>query len=597
MRSRLPGARSVPTVLASLLLMLLSIGVVPASAQAGATARDEAIAIRNAAGLEWRGQLDEAESVLTTLLAAKPTSTGGLFALERVTRARSRLALVLPWADRYLEAAPDAGGIWSMKLRILAEIDSTSALRPVADAWFAVDPTNEEPWREAARVWEDAFGAAEAEDLLLEGRDRLGDEAALAMEIGDLRAERGDGAGAVREWARGLRRPDADLPRLRRRVAGLGGDPSIWAPELLEALVADPTTPDRRLAAVRMALQLGLDGNALSLAEEGARALSRPTRSTWLGEVAGEADSAGAGELLLWALDALRADAGRAEAPRLDVRIASAALAVGDTARAVEAQARLARALPPGSEERRRVIADLIRVEATGAAPATLVQRYEGFRAEFGSAPELDELTALVAAGVARAGEIEAALDLVGSEPPGPRSTLERGYVLLAAGEREAALPELEASLAGLAPERATEVIQLLTGMQRCSPAGADALGAAASAARWGRWEAALTITGEALERVPPEDRVVLLAAAGRQAIEVGDAARAEVYLDAVVGGFPDAPERPEAMLRLAELRARTQAGVPDARRLLEELIVEGPDRAVVPAARRLLERLRRSDR
>jgi tetratricopeptide (TPR) repeat protein len=569
----------------------------PICAQAGVTGRDEAIAIRNAAGLEWRGQLDEAEAVLTTLLAAKPTSTGGLFALERVTRSRDRLDLVLPWADRYLEVEPAAGGIWSMKLRILAEIDSTSALRPVADDWFAVNPDNEDPWREVARVWEDAFGDDEAEALLLEGRERLGDDAALAMEIGDLRAERGDAVGAVREWARGVRRPGADLPRLRRRVAGLEGDPAVWAPALLEALIDEPTTADRRLTAVRMALQLGLHDDAAELAEAGAETLSGATRAAWLEEVAADADASEAGELALWALVALRAEAGRADAPSLDVRIASAALAVGDTSRAVDAQARLARALPPGSDERRRVIADLIRVEATGAAPATLVQRYEGFRAEFGAAPELDELTALVAAGVARAGRTETALGLVGSEPPGPRSALERGYVLLATGDREAALPHLEGSLPGLAPERATEVIQLLTGLQRCSPSGADALGAAAAAARWGRWEQALEITRAALEVVPPEDRVVLLAAAGRQAIGVGDLSRAEVYLDAVVGGYPDAPERPEAMLRLAELRSRTDAGRADAQRLLEELIVEGPERAVVPAARRLLERLRGAER
>jgi len=69
------------------------------------------------------------------------------------------------------------------------------------------------------------------------------------------------------------------------------------------------------------------------------------------------------------------------------------------------------------------------------------------------------------------------------------------------------------------------------------------------------------------------------------------------VFLDAVVGGFPDAPERPEAMLRLAELRVATDEGREDAVRLLEELIVEGPDRAVVPAARRLLARIRGDDR
>ena len=162
----------------------------PGGADADLSARQEATAIRQAAGLEWRGDLDEAERVLVALLAAKPNSTGGLFALERVTRSQDRLASVLPYADAYLELEPAAGGIRALKLRVLAEVDSLSALRPEVDAWVARRPDSEEPWREAARIWEDAFGAAATEQLLLEARDELDDDGAMAVELGVLRAER-----------------------------------------------------------------------------------------------------------------------------------------------------------------------------------------------------------------------------------------------------------------------------------------------------------------------------------------------------------------------------------------------------------------------
>jgi len=565
----------------------------PAVSQVEVTARQEATAIRQAAGLEWRGDLDEAEEVLFSLLAAKPTSTGGLFALERVTRARDRLRLVLPRADAYLAEEPAAGGVRALKLRILSEVDSLSELRPAADAWIEAVPDREDPWREIARIWEDAFGPEATRDLLLEGRAHLGDDGALAVELGTLKAEAGDSPGAIREWAVAVRRPDADLPRMRRRVAGLDGNGARTVAPILTALVQEPTTLARQKTAVWMALELGMPDRAEELAAEVSAGLRGASRSEFLDEVVRQADAAGAREVTLWALDTLRRDAGATAAPGLDVRIASAALAVGDTARAVEAQTRLARSLPAGSEERRRVIADLIRVEADHASVATLRQRYEGFRAEFGSAPELDELAARVAAGIARAGRPGVALELLGDPTPGPAATLERGYLNLLEAERDRGRADLESSLSGLAPERATEVIQLLTGMQRTTPAGGDALARSAALSHWGRHEDALFTVEEALEVVPPEDRAVLLAAGARHALAAGESARAEVFLDAVVGGFPDAPERPEAMLRLAELRLSTDAGRDDAVRLLEELIVEGPERAVVPAARRLLARIR----
>lgn len=590
-----------PNVLAAVLSLLMAgplIAQPPGTQTIGAegqdvSARQEATAIRQAAGLEWRGNLDEAERVLTSLLAVKPNSTGGLFALERVTRSRDRLRSVLPYADAYLEVEPSAGGIRALKLRVLAEVDSLSALRPEVDAWVARMPDSEEPWREAARIWEDAFGPAETEALLLEARDELDDDGALAVELGVLRAEANDPAGAIAEWSLAVQRPNADLPRMRRRVIGLGGDPAAWIDPMLSALSADDAPLELRREGVQLALELGLITRARTLAEDAVEPLRGTVRAGFLEDVVRQADAEDAADVVLWGLVKLRADAASATAPGLDVRIASAALAVGDTVLALEAQTRLARSLPAGSEERRRVIADLIRVESQQGSPETLRQRYEGFRTEFGSAPELDELAALVATGIAAAGEPALALELLGDPTPGPRAALERGFLRLSDGDVEGGVEDLEGSILGLAPERATEVIQLLTGMQRTSPAGAAALATAEAQAHWGLHEEALATARTALETVPPEDRAVLLAAAARHALDSEDDVSAEVFLDAVVGGFPDAPERPEAMLRLAQVRAERPEGRADAMRLLEELIVEGPERSVVPAARRVLQQLR----
>ena len=170
-------------------------------------AEEEGRRLREAAGLEWRGQTDDAERVLMGLLRDYPTSSGGLFALERVLRSRSRVAQVLPFAEAYLAADPRASGVRYMTLRVLVEVDSLAALPAVAEAWFKAEEGSPDPYREVARLYSRAFGDAEALAVLEAGRDALnrsGSEGALAMELGDLRARLDDPEGAVEEWARGL---------------------------------------------------------------------------------------------------------------------------------------------------------------------------------------------------------------------------------------------------------------------------------------------------------------------------------------------------------------------------------------------------------
>lgn len=72
---------------------LLMVGA-PAAAQAGDPVAENR-ALQAAASLESRGDYEGAEEVLRALLREHPTSTGGLFALERVLRARGRVAEVL----------------------------------------------------------------------------------------------------------------------------------------------------------------------------------------------------------------------------------------------------------------------------------------------------------------------------------------------------------------------------------------------------------------------------------------------------------------------------------------------------------------------
>lgn len=570
-------------------LALLAVCVPGVTAQVDS--QEESRLLREASALEWRGRVTDAEQVLVRLLTAHPTSSGGLFALERILRNQGRIAQVLPWADRFLEEDPEASGVRYMKLRVLVEADSLSALDPEARAWFRAEPGSPDPYREVARLYQRALGEAAALEVLQAGRAALGSPQALAMEMGDLRASLGDEAAAVHEWSQALRGTQADLPGILRRLDRLEGDPATLAPPLLEALTADPTTPERQATAVRVALQLGMGDQARELADEAAGDLPAEERRAFLGEVVQRADEAGLPEVALWALQEQSRLVSARERTTLDVRIATMALQAGDTAQAVAARTRLARSLPVGSVERRRVIADLIRVEAHSASRETLVTRLEGFANEYPEAPELDELRALVAGGLAARGEADGARELLeGAE--GPLASLERAYLHFHDGEVEPGKEALEAALPALAPSRATEMLHLLSFLERVGPPSAVLLARSAAEAHLGRPGAGVDSLVLALPGLPDEDRPPLMAWAGEQAQAAGETQRAEELFGTVVEAFPEAREFPDAALALARLRIAR--GDPDAaREVLERLILDRPNSPVVPAARRELQRLR----
>ncbi len=528
--------------------------------------REESRLLREASALEWRGRVDEAQEVLTRLLAARPTSSGALFALERILRNQGRVADVLPWADRFLEADPAASGVRYMKLRVLAETDSLDAMAREARNWFQAEPGSPDPYREVARLYQRVLGEREALAVLRQGREDLGRPDALAVEMGDLLAALGDGRAAVDEWARALGDPEADLTGILRRIERLEGDPVTFAPPLLEALSRPPSTPQRRAAAVRVALQLGIQDQALRLAAASASALSGTDRRAFLEEVARRADEAGLPGVALWALEEEREMAPSRERPTLDVRIAALALQAG-------------------------VMAELVRVEAFSASRETLLGRLEAFDTEYPDAPELDELRALVASGLAARGDEGTARSLVAAAP-GPLTALESGYLHFQARELDGGKALMEEAIPGLSPSRATGVLHLLSSLDRLGSEAAGVVAHAAAEAHYGRASSAIEELVASLPGLPDEDRPPVIAWAGEQAASAGQLGRAEEFYATVVDAYPEAREFPDAALALARLRL-DRGDHEAARRVLERLILEWPDSPVVPAARRELQKIR----
>ncbi|MEJ2202821.1 MAG: hypothetical protein P8170_01790 [Gemmatimonadota bacterium] len=548
--------------------------------------------LREAAALESRGDFDGAEDVLRRLLAARPGSSGGLFALERVLRAKGETVAILAAAETFLGHDPTSTGVRYLKLRVLAEVDSLDALRREAEAWFRIEPDSETPYRETARVFERAFGSEAALGVLQRGRRAVAEDDALALEMGDLLAQAGRRDEALEEWARAIGSGGAQAATISRRLAGLPSEPRESARALVSILGRDQDV-GRRRAGAQIALDMGLEQEALALAQDVAAELPGRARASFLADVARRARSTDLGGLASWAYGELGQEAASpAERRQFDQRIAELSLAEGDTAAAVEAQRRIVESFTPGSADHRRATARLIRMSGIETSPEGLEEALGRFREAYPEAPEVDELTASVAGALLARGDPEGASRVL-EGVTGPRSSMQRGYLLLGEGAVADGRRALLMAVPGLTPSDATGVIQLVGLLGRLSDRGAVALAEAGVLSQRGQGGAAAAAIEAALESLPAEDQAPLLAEAARMAEGSASEVQAAELRARLVRDYPDAPEMAEAALLLARYRSRTPGGRQDAIRLLEELLVAAPNAAVVPDARRELERLR----
>ena len=322
--------------------------------------RVETRLLRTAASAESSGDLAGAEEALRSLMNQRPTSTRGIFALERVLRAQGRIREILPFAERYTDVEPDASGPRLLELRVYAELADESGLEEAAEDWMGGGRFSSEPYREVARAFARAFGPERALSILERGRSDLGRPSLFAMEVGDLLRDLGRMEEAVLEWAEVIGNDGALVSAVMRRVAEIEEDRETLVLPLLDQLRQPPTTGARLRAGARIALEAGVLEQATALAETASQDLPDRLRRSFLTAFALQAQEVSAMGVALWAYEALREGAvDDAEARALDLRITVAALATGDTARAVEAQQAIADDLPEGSTERQRALAEI----------------------------------------------------------------------------------------------------------------------------------------------------------------------------------------------------------------------------------------------
>jgi tetratricopeptide (TPR) repeat protein len=551
---------------------------------------EETLLLREAATLESNGDLDGAEAALRHLIEIDPTSSGSIYALERVLRAKGDRLGLFPAVDGFLERREDAG-IRALKLQLLVEADSLDALVAEADGWIARDPTDETAYTEVARAFGEAFGPDRALDVLVSGRAALGGDA-LALPMGDHFAARGDTGDAVDEWARAIGPDGSNTLTVRRRVEDLAEGETEAARRLVRRL-GSSELEGRRRAGTQLAIELSLGPEALELARLEAESLRGAARTEYLDEISVAATAAGVSQVASWAYGELGRTEESPDARRLlEQRRVEALLAAGDTSAALDSFDRVITSMPAGSAERRLVEGRAIRIAAAAFEMDRLRAGWADFREVYPGAPEIDALAAATAAALVAWGDVEGAITILDGVV-GPRSSLEKAYLILAGGDIEAGRGSLMQASGGLPPSDATEVIQLAGLLGRVSGQSAGALAVAGVQAHLGRGGAAALKLADEAFGLPVGDRAVLLAEAARMADRAGERAASADIRERLLAEYPDAPEAAEAALALARHRSRVERNAPDAIRILEDLITRQPNAAVVPEARLELERLR----
>ena len=569
---------------------VLLLAAASASAQVGRGGDPQSRLQLEAATLESRGDLAGAEAAYRRLLELDPLSSGTMFALERVLRAAGEIDELRPLVVTFLTRSANPQ-VLELNLLLLVEADSADAMVREADRWLARDPS-ETVYRSVGIAYQRGFGAERALDVLRRGRSVIGEDDALAVEMGDLLAESGDTDGAIDEWAKAV--GDVGLDDVIARVDGLNGDVAGTRARLVDAL-GESDVPERREAALSAALAFDFGDDAIALARRRADDLEGRSRQVYLEDVARRARASRRARVAAWAFQELGEDTTNPEERRrLDQRSVEVSLQAGDTLLALEAQRRVAASYPGDSDEGRRAQAEVIRMEAA-AVPERAPGSWRDFRAAFPNAPELDEVAAAVAMSLQASGNDEGAAAVLDGID-GPRSTLERGYILLARGETQPGREALLAAVGGLSATEATDVIQFSSLLGRLSESGVRALVAAEVEAHRGRPESAARSLASASADLPRGDLPGLLAEAARLAERGGAVDLAAEIRTRLVADHPDAPEMAEASLALARHIGRSGGNVTSAIRLLEELIISRPNSAIVPEARLELERLRSRD-
>lgn len=576
-----------------LLAFVAAVGIArPIVAQATpADLNAELAAIREGGVLEARGDLAGAERITRALLEKNPRALTTLITLERLLTMQGRVIELAPYVDRLLASDPYSVIGHQMRVRLYATVNRPADLKRAADDWIRATPDVETPYRETARVWQQRGDIGEATAVLEQGRARIGGTA-LALELGDAFAQRQEYALAAAEWGRAIGDDGQAFLPVQRRIQMLPDGGATAIPALVTRLRSNPTTWQRRRAAVQIALDAGLVADAASIAQPLLKDMPSAERVRFLTDAGRRADQGGFDRMAYWAYGELvRLDNDTTRALAVRSRFAQLAMAVGDTARAAQLYRDLEKAAAPGSPQRRQALAARIQLEASRGNAQKASADLAAFRAEFPNAPELDESAARVASALLERGDLARATAAV-TGITGARSGILRGRIYLRNGNIDDARAQLLSSAPALHGAEATDALTLAALVARLSQPGADLLARVLGAPPTEGDAVAHMLLTES-RTLGASERAALLDYAALLADRADADERAELLRREIITAHAGSAEAPAALLALARALLSRNGGAGDAGLLLERLILDHPQSALVPQARRQLDLMR----
>ena len=543
--------------------------------------------------LERAGRLDQAADFYVATVRAHPTELAALLGLERVLPQLNRLRELLPLTQRAARLEPTNAELRSLLLRLYVALNEQDSARSAARRWARAQPRDDGPYREWAIALEEAGENAAARDVLLAGRQALGEPTALAIELAEVRRRLGDWEGAAREWAAALTAVPTqlstaagqliDAPVERREAIAqvlTGGLAAAASRQLAAALLLSWGDPQRAWTVFAPTVSARSADAAPALRSLADWAAGSPSPAAW--RVRGLALRELADRLPPQPAVRMRADAARAflEAGDLAAAQTELALVAADPAAAPDAQ-QLAQAT---------LIRALIQADQLDSAAAQLRRTRDQLMNDDRTTVRL----ALARAWIRR-GELARADSALGDDSSVEANAV-RGWIALYRGDLQEARAQFRAAGPYAGDRReATERMAMVALLQRIPEGRLPALGAALLALAQGDSGGAVTALRQVADRLTPaygRPDVLLLAgriAAGRGAD--GERTAATLFDEVVrIGGTGAAPPAAElAWARLLLRRGETAGAVQH----LEHLILTYPESAVVPQARRELERAR----
>lgn len=541
---------------------------------------------------EQSGDYAAAEQILARVLAQNPQSLSALLSIERVLRMENKLKDLPGYVVAHLSADPTSAIGHQMLVRTYSALNQMQDLEKASEDWIRATPKIETPYREVARVWQQRGEYQKALQYLQQGRSRVTQADALALELGDVYAALAQTQLAVKEWDRAIGPTARGLLLVQRHLAALRDGGAQILPPLVDALMKPPASQQRQRAAAQLAIDAGLGERAERVVGTIAAGLKGTELQNFLVEVARRADAAQLPRVAFWAYSRLGPTAFNPEqALAIRARLAELALALGDTASAASSYQALEQSLSAGSPQRRQAVALRIQLMVKEGRIEDAQKELDAFRVEFPNAAELDAVAAaLASAYLDKEDPDRAEKSLAGAS--GPRSSIARSRIALRRGDVAGAKSALLTAAPTLQGSEATETIRLATLLGKVSREGGELLGKSIARAGAGAPREAVLLLEKGADDLPEAERPAVLDFAAALAD------RSQLPLDAermrrhIVLEYARSMEAPSALLALARALNERNEAPDDARQYLEKLILEYPRSALVPQARQELDRL-----